>query len=768
MRRIVYTATLVLILSAPLLPQTNVLTANYDTERTSSNTRETILNTSNVNALTFGKLGAFPVDGQIFAQPLYVSGIQITGKGKHNVLYVATMHNSVYAIDADDNTNPLPLWRVNLGPSVLTSHLAVYYAPTLLTFDDIDPEIGILSTPVIDLSRNLIYLVSDTFEQGLPVYKIHALDLSDGSEKLGGPVQITATVKGTGDAQQNGQISFDAFQHLQRPGLLLLNGAVYVAFGSHGDIPPFHGWLISYDASNLHQLKVLNITPDGNYAALWQCGRGLAAGSDGNIYVATGNGDYDGVNNFGQSFLKLTSQLSILDWFTPVDWSPLSFNDEDIGSQGPVLIPGSNLLIGGGKGGTVYVVDQTKMGHLGGAPTEVFPAVNVAGIDNMALWTQDAQTNIVYIQEQGSPLKAYRVVDGHFQSNIFSQTTFPTGGYPYQGFSVSSNANKASTAILWENVGTQSSPGIPGALYAFNASDLTQLLWSSKMMPERDVLGAFAKFANPTVANGKVYVPTFSHELVIYGLLQNQPGFEPTQIAAVTNGASFVSGPVSPGEVVAIFGTGLGPNSLVGTQLDAKGHVAKQLAGTQVTFNGVAAPLLYTSATQVGAIVPFSVSAASGRIAVSVSYAGNSAKFTTAALESTPAVFSLDSSGFGQGAVLNQNGTLNSSKNPAKVGSTIVFYTTGLGKTIPAANDGDVESSAPGAKLPVPVEAVSVQIGGTDAKVAYAGAAPGIVAGVFQINAVVPSNLFVGSDAPVIINAGGQISQATLSVALTK
>jgi uncharacterized protein (TIGR03437 family) len=187
-----------------------------------------------------------------------------------------------------------------------------------------------------------------------------------------------------------------------------------------------------------------------------------------------------------------------------------------------------------------------------------------------------------------------------------------------------------------------------------------------------------------------------------------------------------------------------------------------------VTFNGVAAPLLYTSATQVGAIVPFSVSAASGRIAVSVSYAGNSAEFTTAALDSSPAVFSLNSSGAGQGAVLNQNGTLNSSKNPAKAGSTIVFYTTGLGKTIPAANDGDVESSAPGAKLPVPVEAVSVQIGGTDAKVVYAGGAPGIVAGVFQINAVVPSNLFVGSDAPVIINAGGQISQATLSVALTK
>ena len=767
MRSIARTPFLFLICASLLPAQINVLTANYDFARTSSNTQETILNLSNVSAASFGKIGAFPVDGQIFAQPLYVNGVQIAGKGKRNVVYVVTMHNSVYAIDADDSANPLPLWRVNLGPSVLTSHLAVYYAPNLLTFDDIDPEVGILSTPVIDQSRNLIYLVSDTFEQGLPVYKLHALSLADGSEQLGGPVKIAAMVKGTGDAQQGGQISFDAFQHLQRPGLLLLNGVIYLGFGSHGDIPPFHGWLMSYDASNLNQLKVLNITPNGNYAALWQCGRAPAVDSDGNIYVATSNGDYDGVNNFGQSFLKITAQLAILDWFTPVDWSPLSYNDEDIGSQGPILIPGTNLLIGGGKGGTIYMVDTTNMGHLGGAPTEVFPSINVAGIDNMALWTQNAQTSVAYVQEQGSPLKAYRVVGGHFQSNIYSQTTFPTGGYPYQGFSISSNANKADTAIVWENVGSQDLPGIPGTLYAFNASDLTQVLWSSKMVPERDVLGAFAKFANPTVANGKVYVPTFSHELMIYGLLPNSSGVQPMQIAAVSNGGSFVEGPVSPGEVVAIFGNGLGPANLAGTQLDSNGRVTKELAGTQVTFNGVAAPLLYTSATQVGALVPFSVSAASGHIKVAVSYAGNSTEFTTAALDSAPAIFSMDSSGAGQGAVLNQDGTVNSSKHPAKIGSTIVLYATGLGKTNPVQSDGGVASSDPGAKLPVPVQAVSVQIGGSDAKVVYAGAAPGLVAGVFQINATVPS-VFASDEVPVIINVGGQISQAALSVALTQ
>jgi len=461
MRRTALAGPLLFTLAATAFSQVNVLTVNYGNERTSANTQETILNTSNVSSSTFGKLGAFPVDGQIYAQPLYVSGISIAGKGTHNALYVVTMHNSVYAIDADKNANTLPLWHVNLGQSVLTS---------AMNFDDVDPEIGILSTPVIDLNRNVIYLVSYTLEQGAPVFKIHALDLSDGSEKLGGPVQIQATVKGTGDASQGGQISLDPSEHLQRPGLLLLNGTVYVAFGSQGDIPPYHGWVIGYDASNLQNPPtILNVSPHGSAGAIWQTGRGLAADSNGNIFLATSNGHYDGATDFSQSFLRLNSQLSIQDWFTPVDWRPLSIDDEDVGSQGPILVPGTNFLIGGGKAGTLYMVDRTNMGHLGGAPTEVFPTVNVAGINNMALWTKDAHTNIVYIQEQGSPLKAYQLIDGHFQSTMVSKTTFATGGYPYQGFTVSSNGTKAGTAIVWENVGYHNRPVVPAMMYAFDA-----------------------------------------------------------------------------------------------------------------------------------------------------------------------------------------------------------------------------------------------------------------------------------------------------------
>ena len=758
MHKIVPAGALLLFLTAHAFPQVNVLTANYGNDRTSANTQETILTPSNVNSSSFGKLGVFPVDGQIYAQPLYVGGVPIANKGTHNVVYVATMHNSVYAIDADKYANTLPLWQVHLGAPVLAS---------TLNFDDIDPEVGILSTPVIDLSRNVMYVVSDTLEQGAPVYKIHALDLSDGSEKLGGPVPIQATVDGTGDASQGGKISFDASAHLQRPGLLLLNGSVYVAFGSRGDIPPYHGWVIAYDASNLQNPPmVLNVSPHGSAGAVWQTGRGLAADSNGNIYLATSNGHYDGITDFSQTFLRLDNKLSIQDWFTPGDWRPLSVNDDDIGSQGPILVPGTNFLIGGGKAGTVYLVDRSNMGHLAGAPTEVFPAVNVAGINNMALWTKDAHTNVVYIQEQGSPLKAYQLIDGHFQSTLISKTTFPTGGYPYQGFTISSNGTQPGTAIVWENVGYQNRPGVPGTLYAFDASDLTHLLWSSQMLPERDVLGMFAKFANPTVVNGKVYVPTFAHELAIYGLLSGS-NIHPTQIAAVTNGASYVGGPVSPGELVAIFGTGLGPGTLAVGQFDSSGRLTKELAGTVVTFNGISAPLLYTSATQVGALVPFSVPSF-GTVTVKVSYAGSSATYKTAAATSTPAIFSLDSSGAGQGVILNQDGTVNSPQHPAKIGSTIVFYATGLGNTAPAADDGDVASTDPNATLPAPVQKVSVVISGTNAKVSYAGAAPGFLTGIFQINAVIPPNVFTDDEIPIVIEVGGQTSQAALSVALTK
>ena len=244
--------------------QANVLTANYDRYRTNSNPAETILTPGTVRLTTFGKISTFPVDGQIYAQPLYVGNVQIPDHGTKDVVYVATMKNTVYAIDADAATATIPLWQVNLGSPVPS---------TVLNLSDIKPWIGILSTPVIDPAAQALYVVSDTLENSLPKFRLHALSLVDGHEMLNGPVDIAATVSGAGGTP----IPFDPLWHLQRPGLALSNGAVYAAFGSHGDGGHYHGWLIAYDASNLQrQLAVFNTTPDGASGGIWQGGRGPA------------------------------------------------------------------------------------------------------------------------------------------------------------------------------------------------------------------------------------------------------------------------------------------------------------------------------------------------------------------------------------------------------------------------------------------------------------------------------------------------------------
>ena len=250
-----------LVLAASASAQVNVLTANYDNQRTNSNLKETILNQGNVNSSSFGKLGYFPVDGEIYAQPLYASGIQIAGHGQHNVVYVATMHNSVYAIDADTPASTVPLWHVNFGPSVPSS---------VLNFTDILPEVGVLSTPVIDLSRQVMYVVSDTLEGRDPAFHLHALSLADGTEMLNGPVAIAATVNGHGAGNTQGKLTFDPSIHLQRPGLALVNGRVYLGFGSRADMSNWHGWLMSYDAATLQQVSIVTTSPDGYGASIWQ------------------------------------------------------------------------------------------------------------------------------------------------------------------------------------------------------------------------------------------------------------------------------------------------------------------------------------------------------------------------------------------------------------------------------------------------------------------------------------------------------------------
>ncbi len=491
--------------------QVDVLTANYGNERTNSNPGEAVLNTSTVQPGSFGKLGAFPVDGQIYAQPLVVSGISIQGEPR-NLVYVATMHNSVYAIDAEAPGSATPVWRVNFGPAVPSK---------FLDFTDVLPETGILSTPVIDLSRNIIYVVSDTFQKNTAVFRLHALDLATGQERLGGPVDIKATVSGTGDGSVGGIIQFDPVQHLQRPALLLANDRVYIAFGSHADQSPYHGWILAYDAGDItHQVAVFNSTPHGSGGSVWQSGRGLAADRDGTIYAGTANGDYDGVSNFSASLVRLTPDLGLLDWFTPSDWEKLSGDDDDFGSLGPVLIPGSDLVLAGDKAGNLYLLSRDKLGRLGGTSARTAQTVRAArygGIFNVAYY-ESQSGGTIYVAAQGDSTRAFRLAGSELETTPFSVTPV-NPDIPKQGLTVSSSNGAAGTGVLWMTKGDHEVKDVPGMLHAFDADDLTSELWNSEMNPDRDRLGGFAKFVSPTVANGRVYVPTFSGELAIYGLL---------------------------------------------------------------------------------------------------------------------------------------------------------------------------------------------------------------------------------------------------------
>ena len=734
--------------------QVNVLTGNYDNQRTNANLQETILTPANVNPNSFGMIGTFPVDGQIYAQPLYASGIQISGQGTSNVVYVATMHNSVYAIDADAPQSTVPLWQVNLGPSVPSS---------LLDFSDILPETGILSTPVIDLTRKAIYVVSDTLQNGVPLYQIHALSLADGHEMFSGPAVISATVQGNGAASYFGTLQFDPMMHLQRPALAFSNGIVYVSFGSHADGGAYHGWMLAYNASNLQsQVSVINLSPNGAGASVWQSGRGPAIDQSGNLYIASGNGDFDGSSNFGESVIKLSSSLKVLDYYTPNEWADLNENDWDLGSTGVILIPGTNSVLTGAKSGLLYLINGA-MGHLGPDNTSTVQSVQVNqwGMFDFALWN-NSNGPIVYEYEPYGILQAFQIVNGTIQTTALSQNV-PAIPSQFAGIAVTANGGTNGTGIVWETTGDYSSRLVPGTLHALDASDISKELWNSNMVPDRDTLGRFAKFVAPTVVNGRVYAPTFSNSLAIYGLLTSGgPGSGPPQVTAVANGASFLANAVSPGEVLAVFGANLGPAQLTNMQMTAGGQVTNTLASTQILFDGISAPMLYTSGNQLGAIVPFGTAGPTTRVVV-LSQGQSSSPVTMPVLPATPAIFSLDGTGGGPGAILNQDGSLNSAANPAARGSIVVLYGTGAGQTNPGGEDGMVSVGSP---LPTPILPVSIFIDGQPAEVLYAGAAPEMVQGVIQINARVPATASTGPTTTVIFTVGNYSSQNTVTLAV--
>jgi len=518
---------LVALLPGAVRAQVNVLTQHNDNARTGVNLRETALNTHTVRAATFGKLFERKVDGQIYAQPLIATGLAFPGGRKRNVVFCETEHNSVYAFDADDAKASAPLWHVNLGPSM--PYTDIYKTQ----WTDMNQEIGITSTPVIDLRLGAIFVEAKTKENGKYYHRLHALDLKTGREKPGSPATITATVPGTGRDAVNGKVTFDALHQLQRPGLLLLNGVVYLAFGAHADVQPFHGWLLGYDAATLKQVSVFNTTPNGSEGSFWQAGQGLLADAGGNIYGSTGNGDLDafsGGKNYGNCLLKLTPTphgLKVADWFAPFNWADLNAGDTDLGSCGPTLVPGMDLVVFGSKEGVVYVTKRSALGRKGGSDdsqiVQNFPGGNGHVHGSTVVWNTPQNERMLYVWTENDVLRAFKMAGGKFQTSpaALGPTRLPYG-MPGGFLSVSSDGNKPGTGIVWASHPYDANANwvtVPGILQAFDATDISKEIWSSKRNAARDDVGTFAKFCCPTVANGKVYMATFSQKLVVYGLL---------------------------------------------------------------------------------------------------------------------------------------------------------------------------------------------------------------------------------------------------------
>jgi uncharacterized protein (TIGR03437 family) len=734
----------------------DVLTGGYDAARTNADLNETSLTPGTVNPAQFGRLFLLPADGQIYAQPLYQRNVTIAGQGVHNVVFIATAHNSVYAYDAD--TAVTPLWTVNLGPSVPSSA----YDAAEGHYTDISPEIGIIGTPVIDPSTGVLYVVAATVENGTYYYRLHALDTGSGAERFGAPVVIKARVGGYGIDNVKGIVSFNALQEIQRPALLLLNGVVYVAFGSHGDGSPWHGWIMGYSAANVQlQTAVLNTTPNGWGGSVWNSGRGLSADSQGNIYAVTGNGDSDEVTDYGDNVLRLNSgNLTVSDWFAPSDVQSLDEDDNDLGASGSVLVPGTNLLITGGKQGVEYLLNTVSLGHSSSNNSQIpqsFPAASF-GIFNAALWTRSSGP-VLYLHGANAPVEAFPFTGNLIAGTNSSQSSFGYG-VSYDGMTISANGGTPGSGILW--VATADAWPLPatGTLHAFNADDLSSELWNSSINIGRDALGEFSKFANPTVANGKVYVPTSSGVLAVYGPLSSDGSSASTPvITELVNAASYANGSVAPGEIVDIFGQNLGPQTLTTGSLDGNGNLGVGISGTQVTFNGIPAPLLYASAFVMSAIVPFEVTGAN-QAAVQVTNGGSPSVSLTFPVSATaPGIFTQDSSGSGQAVVLNQDFSVNSPANPAAQGSVIVVYATGGGQTDPPETTGGTTAGV--AHM---TASVSATIGGQQAQVLFAGQASGEVAGVMQVNLQVPKG--VTGDVLVVLTVGDATSQTTATAAV--
>jgi hypothetical protein len=482
--------------------QVSVVTQHNDLARTGQNLNETTLAPSNVNANQFGLLFKSPVDNQVYAQPLVVANVTIAG-GPHNVVYIATTSNSVYALDADNGNQ---LWHVNLGTPISNAN----YGSGCV---DINGNAGIVGTPAIDTAAGTLYVVNSLNNAGAFSFMLHALDITTGADKSGSPVQIT-------------NAGFSALAQNQRSGLVLSNGNVLVPFSSHCDMGTYHGFLFAFNATTLAKGAVFNASPTGNGNSLWMSGQGPSVDASGNVYFGTSNGTWDGVSNFSESFLKLTPGLSLSDWFTPANHANLDGGDLDLDPSGPLLVPPGNRLIMVGKSATGYVINSANLGHLGDASAVQTITLGGSLHGSPVYWNGAVNGPEVYTWAQSDNLKAFQ-----FNGSTLTTPNFQTGpdfigGEPGAFLSISANGN--TNGIVWANAvlsGNANHASVPGALRAFDANNIATELWNNQQNAARDSCNNFAKNGYPTIANGKVYLGSFgtanagTGQLCVYGLL---------------------------------------------------------------------------------------------------------------------------------------------------------------------------------------------------------------------------------------------------------
>jgi hypothetical protein len=505
-------AALVIALAAPAVAQVGVVTWHNDVARTGQNLAETILTPSNVNSTTFGKKCSYGVDGQVYAQPLYVPGLSIAG-GIHNVIYVATEHDSVYAFDADCGSTSA-LWHASFLGTGSTTMPCTKKGQPQCDMTILAPERGITATPVIDTSKNTIFVGAQTVENGVYKQKLHALDIRTGAEQSGSPVVITAT------APTNPATTLNSQEILQRSALLLLNGVVYVAMASNDST---NGWLIGYNESTLAQQGVFCVTPNGTEGAIWMGGGGPAVDAAGDIYFSTGNGTFDantGGSDYSMSEIKLAvagSSLNVLDYFTPSNEAHLSSRDLDLSSGGVVLLPdqpGSfpHEAVQAFKTGEIFLLNRDNLGKVGSTN-----AIQDINFNKSGYWSTAAYWNgNVYLIGVSGPITQWTLSNGELPA---APTHSGSTSYSYPGATPSISANGTSNAIVWaiETAG-QVQGGAAAVLHAYDATNVATELYNSNQAGTRDVPGAAVKFSVPTIANGRVYIGTQT-DVDIYGLL---------------------------------------------------------------------------------------------------------------------------------------------------------------------------------------------------------------------------------------------------------